>query len=213
MLCKPTHKLLLKESLSPLSALSPSLQKQSIDIWLAVGTLQTFDTPLDALQPEQINPDNDEDLFEQPTKTIGQQIEPENNLPAMLDAAEERKGKVLFNDALNTFYLRLYDVGHVVEDHSESERGNLLPPHGLLFPISSKGSFIHHPTDRIAHTTVFVTPVVEHPMKDRSDDPSHHNAAEIHACGEMPNIKLKGQNRTVHPGTAKAFPASAPRLV
>ena len=44
---------------------------------------------------------------------------------------------------------------------------------------------MHHPTDRIAHTTAFVTPVVEHwlereiaqwvhPMKDRSDDPSHH---------------------------------------
>ena len=44
---------------------------------------------------------------------------------------------------------------------------------------------MHHPTDRIAHTTSFVTPVVEqwlereiaqwvHPMKDRSDDPSHH---------------------------------------
>ena len=42
-----------------------------------------------------------------------------------------------------------------------------------------------YPTDRIAHTTAFVTPVVEHwlereiaqwvlPMKDRSDDPSHH---------------------------------------
>ena len=40
-------------------------------------------------------------------------------------------------------------------------------------------------TDRIAHTTAFVTPVVEHwleqeiaewvhPMKGRSDDPSHH---------------------------------------
>ena len=39
--------------------------------------------------------------------------------------------------------------------------------------------------DRITHTTAFVTPVVEHwlereiahwvhPMKDRSDDPSHH---------------------------------------
>ena len=25
---------------------------------------------------------------------------------------------------------------------SDSERGNPLPPHGLLFPISSKGSFI-----------------------------------------------------------------------
>ena len=44
---------------------------------------------------------------------------------------------------------------------------------------------MHHPKDRIAHTTAFVTPVVEHwlereivqwvhPMKDRSDDPSHH---------------------------------------
>ena len=51
-------------------------------------------------------------------------------------------GNVLFNDTLNTFYLRLYGVGHVVEDHSGSERGNPLPPHGLLFPINSKGSFI-----------------------------------------------------------------------
>ena len=44
---------------------------------------------------------------------------------------------------------------------------------------------MHHPTDRIALTTAFVTPVVEHwlereiaqcahPMKDRSDDQSHH---------------------------------------
>ena len=65
----------------------------------------------------------------------------------------------------------------MVKDHSDSERGNLLPPHGLLFPISSNDSFIC--TDRITHTTAFVTPVVEHwlereipqwvhPMKDRS---------------------------------------------
>ena len=44
---------------------------------------------------------------------------------------------------------------------------------------------MHHPTDRILHTTAFVKPVVEHwlereiaqwvhPMKDRSVDPSHH---------------------------------------
>ena len=44
---------------------------------------------------------------------------------------------------------------------------------------------MHHPTDRIAHTTASVTPIMEHwlereiaqwvqPMKDRSDDPSHH---------------------------------------
>ena len=34
----------------------------------------------------------------------------------------------LFNDALNTFYLRLYGVGHMVKDHSESEKGDPLPP-------------------------------------------------------------------------------------
>ena len=41
----------------------------------------------------------------------------------------------LFNDALNTFYLRLYGVEHMVKDHSDSERGNLLPPHKLLFRL------------------------------------------------------------------------------
>ena len=46
----------------------------------------------------------------------------------------------------------------MVKDHSDSERGNPLPPHGLPFLISSKASF----TDRIAHTMSFVTTVVEH---------------------------------------------------
>ena len=30
----------------------------------------------------------------------------------------------------------------LVKDHLDSERGNPLPPHGLLFPISREGSFI-----------------------------------------------------------------------
>ena len=55
---------------------------------------------------------------------------------------KEEEGNVLFNDALNTFYLRLYGVIHKVNDHSDCERGNPLPPHWLLFPISSKSSFI-----------------------------------------------------------------------
>ena len=33
-----------------------------------------------------------------------------------------KEGKVLFNDALNTFYLRLYGVVYMVKDHSDSER-------------------------------------------------------------------------------------------
>ena len=58
------------------------------------------------------------------------------------DTAPRKEGNVLFNNTLNTFYLRLYGFGHMVKDHSDSEKGNPLPPHRLLFPISSMGSFI-----------------------------------------------------------------------
>ena len=52
------------------------------------------------------------------------------------------EGNVLFNDTTHFIYSCIA-LGHMVKDHSESERGNLLQPlHGLLFPISSKGSFI-----------------------------------------------------------------------
>ena len=54
----------------------------------------------------------------------------------------ERERIFLFNNALNTFYLRLYGVRHMVKDHSDSEKGNLLSPHRLLLSINSKGSFI-----------------------------------------------------------------------
>ena len=78
---------------------------------------------------------------------------------------EKRKeGNVLFNNILNTFYLWLYGNKHIVKDHSEREKvKQLLPLHGLLFPISSKGSlYMHHPTAKIAYTMAFGTPVVEH---------------------------------------------------
>ena len=60
----------------------------------------------------------------------------------VINQQRRKEGHVLFNDALNTCYLRLYGFRHMVNDHSDSERGNPLPPHGLLFPISSKVSFI-----------------------------------------------------------------------
>ena len=73
----------------------------------------------------------------------------------------------------------------MVKDHSDSEKGNPLPPHRLLLLNNSKGSFICTIPVRITHTMAFVTPVVDHwlereiaqwvhPMKDRSNDPSHH---------------------------------------
>ena len=54
---------------------------------------------------------------------------------------EGKKEMFLFYNALNTFYFRLYGMGHMVKDHSDSERGNPLSPHRLLFPIINKGSF------------------------------------------------------------------------
>ena len=68
----------------------------------------------------------------------------------ILSLCGRKEGNILFNDALNTFCVWLYGVGHMVKDHSDSERGNPLPPHGLLLPISSS----------IPHTG--------------SDDPLHH---------------------------------------
>ena len=114
----------------------------------------------------------------------------------------EGERNVLFNDALNTFYQRLYGIRHMVKDHYDSEKGNPLPPHRLLLSINSKGSFICTIPDRITHTTAFVTTVVEHclereiaqwvhPMKDRSDDPSHSELCPA------PRLKLNDvHNRT-----------------
>ena len=73
-----------------------------------------------------------------------------------------KEGNVLFNDTLNTFYLRLYGVRHMVKDHSDSERKPAAATWATLFDEQQGFFYMHHPTDRIAHTTAFVTPVVEH---------------------------------------------------
>ena len=41
-----------------------------------------------------------------------------------------KEGNVLYNDTLNTFYLRLYGVGHMVEDHSDSSFIYTIPQTG-----------------------------------------------------------------------------------
>ena len=97
-----------------------------------------------------------------------------------------KEGSVLFNDALNTFYLQLYGSRHMVKDHSDSEIGIPLPPHGLLFSINSKGVLLYAPShrqDSTYHGLCYTSrgalagtrnSSMVHPMKDRSDDPSHH---------------------------------------
>ena len=74
----------------------------------------------------------------------------------------EREREMFYLTTHSTHFIYGYMASDMVKDHSDSEKGNPLPPHGLLFPINSKGSFICTIPDRIAHTTAFVTPVVEH---------------------------------------------------
>ena len=76
----------------------------------------------------------------------------------------ERERNVLFNDALNTFYLQLYGVRHMVKDHSDRHIGYSywLTTRLLLYASSHR-----HWLEREIAQWVY-------PMKDRSDDPSHH---------------------------------------
>ena len=59
----------------------------------------------------------------------------------------------------STLYLRLYGVRHMVKDHSDSEKGNPLPPHRLLLSINSKGSFIciSHTQDNTYHSLCYTS--------------------------------------------------------
>ena len=68
---------------------------------------------------------------------------------------------------------------------------------------------MHHPTDRIAHTTAFVTPVVEHwlereiaqwvhPMKDGSHDPSHHELLMALKLGGCVNDNIREMHEGVY---------------
>ena len=50
-----------------------------------------------------------------------------------------KEGNVLFIDGFNTFYVRLYSIGHMVKSHSDSKRrGNLL----AAFLIGNNRCFI-----------------------------------------------------------------------
>ena len=88
-----------------------------------------------------------------------------------------KEGNGLFNDALNTFYLRLYGVGHMLKDHSANERGNPLPPHRLFFPISSKGSFICIiPQDYTYHGLCYTSSGALAGTRNSSMDPPHEGS-------------------------------------
>ena len=76
-----------------------------------------------------------------------------------------KEGHFLVNNKFNTFYLRLYGNRNMVKDHSDSKRGNLLPPFmGYSFQLATRNCLYASLTERIVHTgtSTFVMRAVEH---------------------------------------------------
>ena len=72
-----------------------------------------------------------------------------------------KEGNVLFNDALNTFYLWLLGIRH-----GKKPLKSTAASWATLSNQQQRFFYMHHPTDRIAHTTVFVTTVMESGMRN-----------------------------------------------
>ena len=51
---------------------------------------------------------------------------------------KRKERNVLFNDALKTFYLRLYGIGHMAKDHSDNMRGTRCRHMGYSFRLTAR---------------------------------------------------------------------------
>ena len=86
-----------------------------------------------------------------------------------------RERDILFNDALNTFYLRFYGVRHMVKDHFDSEKENPLLPHRLFLLINSK-VFLYAPShrqDNTYHSLCYTSCGALAAMRNSSMGPPH----------------------------------------
>ena len=84
----------------------------------------------------------------------------------------------------------MFIYGYMASDHSDSERGNPLPQHGLFF-------YMHHPTDRIIHTTAFVKPVVEHWLEREIAQWVHHEGLIRRSIALTTELRLATQWKVV----------------
>ena len=96
---------------------------------LSVSLNKTFPSLLYLVNPFNCNPTQDSLLMK--TDCVACFISDFN-------IKRRKEGNGLFNDTLNTFYLRFYGTIHMVKDHSDSERGNPLLPHALPFLITAR---------------------------------------------------------------------------
>ena len=89
-----------------------------------------------------------------------------------------KEGNILFNDALNTFYLRLYGIRHTVKDHSNSERGNPLLPHGYSFRLAARVLLYasSHRQDSTYHSLCYISRGALDGTRNSSMGPPHEES-------------------------------------
>ena len=88
-----------------------------------------------------------------------------------------QEGKILFNDTLNTFYLRLYGVDHRVKDHLAREETHFHHNMGYSFQLTAIQQAIFYmylSTESTAHTIAFIITVVEHWLEQQIPQWVHH---------------------------------------
>ena len=92
----------------------------------------------------------------------------------------------LCNRRKEMVYLTMHSThfiyGYMVKDHSDSEKGNQLPPHRLLFPINSKGSFISpsHRQDSTYHGLCYTSRGALAGTRNSSMGPPHEGSIRRH---------------------------------
>ena len=82
-------------------------------------------------------------LLSAPVQLSDSSVQP---LVRTLPGKRMKEGNVLFNDALNAFYLRLYGVRHMVKNHSDREKGAWV----LLYASSHRQDNTYH---RLCYTS------------------------------------------------------------
>ena len=114
--------------------------------------------------------------------------------------------EMLYLTTLNTFYLRLYGVTHICKGPF---KGNLLPPLGYSFRLEAR--VLLYASSHIHHTTVFVTPVVEHWLeRDIAQWVHYEGSLRLDGCIQILCLSTLVSNSlcSLYPSINLAWPSS-----
>ena len=102
-----------------------------------------------------INPTTQHIISERSTS----ELHPAPSLQLNYLVSIEKERNVLFNDTLNTFYSRLYGVGHMVKDHSATEETCCCHYTGYSFLLAARVVLYapSHRQDRTYHDLCYIT--------------------------------------------------------